>query len=151
LEFLDMWLWLILAGVGLLLALTELFIGIDTGLDLVFTGSSLILGGLVTWPFHSWVLTAIIVAVICICYVVIGRRYVHRWTAVKKERTNIDTIIGKRGIVLHNIDRNTSGIVKVGNEQWRAVAEEEIGEGDEIEVTEIKGVTLTVKRTAGGS
>jgi membrane protein implicated in regulation of membrane protease activity len=151
LELMDMWLWLILAGSGLLLAMTELFVGIDTGLDLVFIGSSFILGGLITWPFHSWVLTVIIVVIICIAYVAIGRRYVHRWTAVKKEKTNIDAIIGKRGIVLHNIERNASGIVKVGNEQWRAVAEEEIGEGEEIEVSEVHGVTLTVKRTAGGN
>jgi membrane protein implicated in regulation of membrane protease activity len=145
-----MWLWLILAVVGLLLAVTELFIGVDTGLDLVFIGSTFIVGGLVTWPFHSWVVSLVVVCIICIAYVAIGRRYVHRWRAVKTERTNVDAIIGKRGIVLRNITSNINGLVKVGNEKWQAVADEEIQEGSEIEVVEIKGVTLTVRKTGGG-
>ena len=52
--FPDLWLWLIFVIAGLLLALLELIVGVETGLDLVFIGSALILGGLVTWPFHSW-------------------------------------------------------------------------------------------------
>lgn len=150
-EFVDMWLWLILVGAGLVLALLEMLMGIDTGLDLVFVGSSLILGGLISWPFHSWILTVIIVVVICIVYIFVGRRYVHRWTAVKKEKTNIDTIVGKKGIVVQSLNRSTGGIVKVGPEEWRAVSDEELPEGTEIEVSAINGVTLTVKSTAGGN
>ena len=149
--FLDQWLWLILMVVGLLLAMTELLIGVDTGLDLVFIGSGFVLGGLVTWPFHAWPLTVIVAGVICVSYVAIGRRYVHRWTAARSERTNVDAIIGRRGIVLRGISRNINGLVKVGNEQWRAIADEEIQEGNEIEVVEVKGVTLTVKKARGGS
>jgi membrane protein implicated in regulation of membrane protease activity len=150
-EFINMWLWLILAAAGLLLAMTELFIGVDTGLDLVFIGSSFIVGGLITWPFHSWVLSLIVVCIICIAYIAIGRRYVHRLRAVKTERTNVDAIIGKRGIVLRNISSNANGLVKVGNERWQAAAGEEIQEGSEIEVMAINGVTLTVRRIRGGN
>ena len=150
-EYFDRWLWLIFMIAGLLLSMVELLIGVDMGLDLVFIGSSLFLGGLVTWPFHSWYLTVIVTGVICIAYVTIGRKYVRKWVAVKKESTNIDAIIGKRGIVLRSIGRNVDGMVKVGSEQWRAVANEEITEGVEIEVVEIKGVTLIVKKIEGGS
>ncbi|MBI4267173.1 MAG: NfeD family protein [Chloroflexi bacterium] len=144
-EFWDLWLWLILMVVGLLLAMVELIIGVDAGLDLVFVGSSFILGGLVTWPFHSWALTAIVAGLICIAYVAIGRKYVHRWTMAKKEKTNVDAIIGRRGVVLRDIGRTANGLVRVGNEEWRAIADEEIKEGTEVEVLEVKGVTLTVK------
>jgi len=51
--FANSWLWLIFTGTGLFLALLELLIGIDTGLDLVFIGSAFIIGGLFTFPFHS--------------------------------------------------------------------------------------------------
>lgn len=149
--FWDMWLWLIVMVVGLLLAVMELLIGVDAGLDLVFVGSSFFLGGLVTWQFHSWAMTAIVVGAICVAYVAIGRRYVHKWTLVKREKTNVDVIIGKKGMVVRDIGRNVSGQVKVGNEQWRAIADEEIEKGTEIEVIEVHGVTLTVKKTAGGS
>ena len=128
--FPDLWLWLVFVIVGLLLVLLELIVGVETGLDLVFIGSAFILGGLVTWPFHSWLLTLIVTSIICVAYVALGRRYVHRWTAASKAKTNIDAIIGREGIVLQNIAKNFDGRVKVGNERWRARAGEDIKKGD---------------------
>ena len=151
LVFPDLWLWLLFVIVGLLFALVELIIGVETGLDLVFIGSAFILGGLVTWPFHSWILTVIVTGIICIAYVALGRRYVHRWTAVRKSRTNIDAIIGRQGIVLQSIAKNVDGLIKVGYEQWRARAEEDIKEGDEVVVTGVSGATLIVKKNEGGN
>ena len=148
--FPDLWLWLVFVVAGLVLVLLELVIGVETGLDLVFIGSAFILGGLVSWLFHSWWLTLIVTGVICVAYVALGRRYVHRWTAVSKAKTNIDAIIGREGIVLKNIAKNVDGLVKVGNEQWRARAEEDIKQGDEIVVTSVSGVTLIVEKTKGG-
>jgi membrane protein implicated in regulation of membrane protease activity len=147
LGFADTWLWLIFVGVGLFFVLLELILGVETGLDLVFIGSAFILGGLVTWPANNWVLSLIIVAVICIAYVFLGRRYIHGRLAIKAEKTNIDAIIGRRGIVLKNIAANADGRIRIGNERWRARAEEAIGEGDEIIVTGVSGTTLTVKKS----
>ncbi|MFC1911765.1 NfeD family protein [Chloroflexota bacterium] len=148
--FPDSWVWLIFIGIGLLMILLELIIGVGTGLDLVFLGSAFIIGGLVTWPFHSWVLTLIITLVICIAYLVLGRRYVHRWTATRKEKTNIDAIIGKNGIVLQRLTLGVNGLVKVGNEEWRARAEESIEKDEVIVVTAISGITLNVEKFKGG-
>ena len=149
--FSNEWLWLIFVAVGLLMVLLELIVGVETGLDLVFLGSAFILGGLITWPFNSWILTVIIVSVICVAYVALGRRYVHRWKAVGKSKTNIDAIIGRTGVVMRDITRINDGLAKVGNEQWRVRAEEEIKEGDEIIVTGVSGVTLIVEKTEGGN
>ena len=148
--FFNSWMWLIFIGAGLLMILLELIVGVVTGFDLVFLGSAFIIGGLVTWPFHSWVLTLIITLIICIVYLFLGRRYVHRWTATRKEKTNIDAIIGKQGIVLQNLVPGTSGLVRVGNEEWRARAEETIKKGETIVVTAISGVTLDVEKIKGG-
>ena len=149
--FPDLWLWLIFVIVGLLLVLLELIISVDTGLDLVFIGSVFIIGGLATWVLHSWQLTVIVTSIICVAYVALGRRYVHRWTMVSKVKTNIDAIIGRQGIVLRDIARNIDGLVKIGNEQWRARAAEDIRKGDEIVVTSINGVTLIVEKIKGGN
>ena len=149
--FLNNWFWLIFVGVGLLLVMLELMIGIETELDLVFVGSAFILGGLVTWPFHTWLVTVIVTSAICVAYVAIGRRYVHRWTLIKTEKTNIDAIIGRTGIVTQSIAKNNDGRVRVGNERWKARAGEEIKEGDEIVVTGVKGITLIVEKTKGGN
>ena len=151
LGFPDLWLWLIFVIAGLVLVLLELVVGVETGFDLVVIGSVFILGGLVTWPFHSWLLTVIVTVVLCVAYMAIGRRYVHRWTQVKQEKTNIDAIIGRRGIVLQNIARNVEGRVRVGYEEWRARAEEDISEGEEIVVNSVSGVTLIVEKIKGGN
>ncbi|MFC1952692.1 NfeD family protein [Chloroflexota bacterium] len=149
-EFPDLWLWLIFVIIGLLLVLLELIVGVETGFDLVFIGSAFILGGLISWPFNSWLMSLVVTSLICIAYVFLGRKYVNRWTAVKGEKTNIDAIIGKQGTVLKNIAKNLDGQVQVSSEQWRARAEEGIKEGDEIVVTGISGNSLIVEKNKGG-
>jgi membrane protein implicated in regulation of membrane protease activity len=149
--FFDNWAWLIAIGVGLVLIILELLLGIDTGLDLVFIGTALGLGGLITLAFNSWVWTAIVAGIICVLYVILGRRYIHRRTAIASTKTNIDTIIGKTGIVEQDISLDKDGIVKVGNEQWRARSEAAIKAGEAITVTGVTGVTLNVIKTEGGT
>jgi membrane protein implicated in regulation of membrane protease activity len=147
--FPDTWMWLIFISIGLFLILLELIIGVATGLDLVFLGTAFIIGGLVTWPIHSWVWTLVVSLVICIIYVVLGRRYIHRWTTTKKEKTNIDTIIGQKGVALQQLTPGTYGLVKVGNEEWRAISREAVGKGETITVIAITGVTLSVEKDKG--
>ena len=147
--FFDQWAWLIFIGVGLVLIIMELLLGIDTGLDLVFIGTAFVLGGLITLAMQSWVWTAVVAGVICVLYVVLGRRYIHRRIATKEAKTNIDTIVGKSGVVLKDIESTKDGVAKVGYEEWRARAEEPIKEGEEITVTGISGVTLLVKKKEG--
>ena len=141
--------WMAFGVVGLLMILLELIVGVNTGLDLVFLGTAFILGGLVTLPFKSWILTLIVTSVISMAYVAIGRRYVHRWTTVRKSKTNVDAIVGRTGIIMQNIARNVDGRVKVGNEDWKASAAEDIETGVEVVVTGVSGVTLIVEKTKG--
>jgi membrane protein implicated in regulation of membrane protease activity len=150
-SFFDSWAWLIFIGAGLVLVLLELIIGIETGLDLVFIGSAFILGGIITVAMQTWVWTAVIAGVICIIYLVIGRRYIHRRMAFAGEKTNIDRVIGKDGVVLQDITRHNYGLVKVGMEEWRAGSDEEIKAGEEIIVEGVSGVTLNVKKREGGN
>lgn len=149
-EFANEWLWLIFLAVGLVFVIMELMMGVDTGLDLVILGSVFVIGGLITWPTGSWIITAVVISVLSVAYLVLGRRYVHRRMLVKEEKTNVDTLIGKSGVVLQPITEYSQGLVKVGYEEWRARAEEEIPVGTDIIVTEISGVTLTVKKRIEG-
>jgi membrane protein implicated in regulation of membrane protease activity len=146
-EFADSWLWLVFLVAGVALAALELLVGVDTGLDLVFIGSAFLVGGFAGWLADSWEVVVLGTGVICVAYVAVGRRYVHRWTAVAKERTNVDAVIGLKGTVLKAIAANGDGIVKVGNEEWRARSAEDVSAGAEITVTSIRGVTLTVEKS----
>jgi membrane protein implicated in regulation of membrane protease activity len=146
----DNWAWLFFIGAGLVFIILELLLGVNTGLDLVFIGTAFVLGGLITLAMKSWAWTAIVSGIICVAYVVIGRRYIHKRTTVKGEKTNIDTIIGKSGTVEQDIALDKEGTVKVGYERWRARAAESLKKGEEITVTGVSGVTLTVKKAEGG-
>ena len=149
-EFANEWLWLIFLSTGLLFVILELLIGVETGLDLVILGSVFIIGGLITWPADSWIFTVIIITILSVAYLILGRKYVHKRMLFKEEKTNIDTIIGKEGVVLRTINDADEGLVKVGYEEWRARSKEDIPEGTEIIVTEIAGVTLTVRENIEG-
>jgi membrane protein implicated in regulation of membrane protease activity len=145
------WYLLIFIGIGLALVLLELLMGLFTGFDLVFLGSAFILGGLISWPFHSWVVALVVTMITCVAYIALGRKYVHRWSAVKREISNIDRIIGLKGVVLQAIPPGGTGLVRVGNEEWRARAESAIEPQAVIEVVGISGVTLRVKQCQGGN
>ena len=149
-DFADQWLWLIFVGIGLVLAILELFGGVDTELDLVAVGSAFIIGGLVGWPLNWWLVAVLVTSLLCITYVAIGRRYIKRWVQPKEAKTNVDAIIGREGVVIEGIAKNSPGRVKVGNEEWLASAEEDFAEGVEVIVTAVRGATLIVTKTSGG-
>ena len=52
--------------------------------------------------------------------------------------------------MLRDIAKYADGRVKIDNQQWRARAEEDIKEGEEIVVSSVKGATLIVTKTEGG-
>jgi len=77
------------------------------------------------------------------------RPLVNKFTKDDAEvQTNAYSIIGKKGIVIKEIDPVLGkGQVKVGTEVWSAktLGDEKIKEGSEVEVTEIDGVKAVVK------
>ena len=145
-EFADSWLWLVLIAIGLFLIILELLVGVETGLDMAIIGTAFIIGGGATAVFNNWVITLVATSVIAMLYLFVGRRYVQLRMRGQKVQTNIDAIMGQKGVVQQSIGRNTAGLVKVGNEEWRASAEEDISEGEEVVVTGVKGITLMVKK-----
>jgi membrane protein implicated in regulation of membrane protease activity len=148
-EFADEWLWLIFIGVGVALVALEFLAGIETGFELVSIGTTFVLGGLVAWPLDNWLVAVIVTAVLCLVYLTVARKYIRQWVQVRTTPTNVDALIGREGVVLRDISRNMPGRVRVGAEEWRASAEEEIGEGVEITVTGVRGATLIVIRKGG--
>jgi len=77
------------------------------------------------------------------------RPLVNKLTKNDKEvQTNAYSIIGKKGIVIKEIDPILGqGQVKVGTEVWSAktLGDKKIKEGSEVEITEIDGVKAVVK------
>ena len=60
------------------------------------------------------------------------------------KHTNIDKLIGDTGVVIRSITPDTAGMVRLGDEDWRASSPEIIYEKEKVEVLNIEGVTLKV-------
>ena len=145
LEFMNEWFWLVFVCIGLLFIIMELVVGVETGLDLVFIGSAFLIGGLITWPIHNWIITVVLTSIICVAYVFLGRTKVKRWINGKKENTNVDVLIGMKCEVVEDIPANGYGAVKVRGDVWRATSDKNFIIGMQATVESISGVTLTVK------
>jgi len=64
---------------------------------------------------------------------------------VKKEKTNLDRIIGTMGVVTEDILENEVGEVKVEGKRWSAVSDKVLKKGTKVKILKIKGVKLEVK------
>lgn len=65
---------------------------------------------------------------------------------VKKEKTNLDRIVGMKGVVTENIDELCIGEVKVDGKYWSATALVPLQKGEVVRVLKIKGVKVEVER-----
>ena len=60
--------------------------------------------------------------------------------------TNLDRVIGMRGIVTEDIGRNKIGEVKVDGKRWSAISNKNIKKDAEVIIEKIDGVKLVVKK-----
>lgn len=62
-----------------------------------------------------------------------------------KEKTNLDRVIGKEGLVTEKITKHNPGEVKVDGKRWTAISDKEIEEGKTVKIINIEGVKLKVE------
>jgi len=63
----------------------------------------------------------------------------------RKERTNLDRVIGMTGFVTQEITKRNPGEVKVDGKKWTAIADKKIKLSSTIRVLEMDGVKLKVE------
>lgn len=132
--------------IGLCLVLAELFVGIDSGFDLVLLGSILVLGGLIGVGTNSYVIALIVSIALTIIYIFFGRKFVKRKVIITTHKTNIDKLIGQKAVVIRSITPDTPGLVRLSDEDWRASSEDVLFEKDKCTVISVEGVTLLVSK-----
>ncbi|WP_420639742.1 NfeD family protein [Candidatus Poriferisocius sp.] len=73
------------------------------------------------------------------------RRFIRRQNKVEQPRVGANRLIDAQGKVLERIDGDEdTGMVRIGGEQWRAVAEAPIEPDTRVVVTEVQGTRLVV-------
>ena len=73
------------------------------------------------------------------------RKYLVKLIGSKKEKTNLDRVVGMSAIVTEEIKKNSPGEVKVDGKRWTAVANKNIKVDSTVKVLEIDGVKLKVE------
>lgn len=73
------------------------------------------------------------------------RQTLQKLVDTKKERTNLDRIIGMEGIVIEEISKNHNGAVKVDGKVWTAFSNKKIKVDSTVKVLEINGSKIKVE------
>jgi len=135
-----------LVMVGMVLVLAELIVGIQTGFDLVLIGSILIIGGFGGMWLDSLTVALVMSTLLSFLYIFWGRKIVKQKIVVMTHNTNIDKLHGKIGVIIRTVTPDTAGMVRLDDEDWRAVSDELIYEKEKVRVKSIEGVSLIVEK-----
>lgn len=75
----------------------------------------------------------------------LGRPLARRFQSQKLIPSNVDAVVGQEGIVVEMIDpMSNTGRVRIGSEEWRARADEQIESGQRVCVLGVEGATVVV-------
>ena len=74
------------------------------------------------------------------------RSWLNKVFKINKYKTNLDRVIGMRGIVTEKITKNSPGEVKVDGKRWMAVSGKTINVDNDVKILEIDGVKLKVEK-----
>jgi inner membrane protein len=134
--------WLIL---GLILLIAEMASGTTY---LLWPAVAAFVTALVAWLAPTnWVAEIALFAVLILVLTYFGHPLVKRFRqegAASGLNERSATLIGTRGVVANFA--NGAGSVKVRDTVWRALSDEALEAGQEVEVTSVDGSTLRVKR-----
>ena len=140
-----------MAMLFLWLVLLILFISVEAatlGLTTIwFAGGSLaaIIAALLGTPVFVQVILFLIVSLALLCFTrPVAVKYFNR----ERVRTNVESLVGKQGLVLSEIDNlKEQGQITVGGQEWSARSMENmrISAGTVVEVVSVSGVKLFVK------
>lgn len=137
-----MWqVWLIIAGL--------FFIGemITVGFLVFWFGIGALLAMIVSFFTSNIIIQTTVFIVSSAILLLVTKPFVKKFVDVKSTNTNAFSIIGKKALVIKEINSHSVGQIKINGEVWSAEAEndETITEGSEIEIVKINGVKAIVK------
>jgi membrane protein implicated in regulation of membrane protease activity len=140
--------WVLVIG-GLVCVTAELLMGAATGFDLALVGASLSIGGAIGLAMHSPIVGLVAAGVLALLYLAVLRSWLKSKLSIKHQKTNADAVIGRTGVVTKRIAGRDAGMIKLGDETWRA----ELASFDDaareagatVTVQSVEGVTVKVR------
>ena len=134
--------WLIVAG---LFFVGEIF---TLGFLIFWFGIGALFAMIVSFFTTNIIIQTTVFLITSTIFILATKPSVKKFVDVKKTNTNVFSIIGKKALVIKDIDPiHSSGQIKLNGEVWSAETENDeiIKEGSEVEVLKINGVKAIVK------
>lgn len=137
-----MWqVWLIIAGL--------FFIGemITVGFLVFWFGVGALLAMITSFFTSNIIIQTTVFVISSAILLLVTKPFVKKFVDVKSTNTNAFSIIGKKALVIKEINSHSVGQIKINGEVWSAESEnnETILEGSEVEIVKINGVKAIVK------
>ena len=134
-----------LIGIGLGAVILEIILGAATGFDLLLVGLIFVASGFIGQLFKSPELAIGLITIFSVVYIFFGRRFVKKQLTIETKTTNVDALIGQKGIVVKEIVPHKPGQIKIEGEIWRAESESHIVTGKQAKIISVRGITLQVE------
>ena len=136
------WFWF---GIAVVCAVIE---GLTLGLTTIWFALSAVLMIFISLLQPPFYVQCILFALIALLLLFFTRPLALKFLHTKREKTNADSLIGKKALVFQTITEWEKGQVKINGIVWTAasVDSETIPAGDECIIEKIEGVTLIVKK-----
>ncbi len=133
--------WIIFA---IILLIGELMTG---GFYLLSIGFGAIAAAILNYLQFSITIQIMAFIIVTLIFILVSRPLYKKLnnSAVDK-KSNTERLIGLKAKVTEDIDSHKIGTINVNGEVWKAVSDEEISKGELVEITEIDGVKLKVKK-----
>lgn len=133
--------WLIIAGI--------FFVGemLTVGFLIFWLGIGALLAMIVSLFTSNLIIQTAVFVISSITLIFVTKPFVKKFVDVKTTNTNVFSIIGKKALVIKDINSvHSCGQIKINGEIWSAESEnnEIITEGSEVEILQIKGVKAVV-------
>ncbi|QSH92876.1 NfeD family protein [Treponema medium] len=142
LAFYTPWFWF---AIAVICAVIE---GMTLGLTTVWFSLSAILMIFISMLHPPFYVQCVLFALVALLLLFFTRPIALKLLHAKREKTNADSLIGKKALVLQTITEWEKGQVKINGIVWTAASVDgaAIPAGDECIIEKIEGVTLIVKK-----
>ncbi|UCG62463.1 MAG: NfeD family protein [Candidatus Zixiibacteriota bacterium] len=135
------WIWLAAVVIFLILELAT-----PTLIFACFVAGSLVSGVIsFIYPENYYLQIGIFVGV-SVILLPLTRSLAKKITKESPQKSNVDALIGKVGLVTKSIDPDVGGQIRIEGEVWMATANEKIDEGDKVTITSVSGAKVHVER-----
>ncbi|MCY0869011.1 MAG: NfeD family protein [Firmicutes bacterium] len=115
---------------------------------LMWIGAAAIATGIVSFfvPAFGW--QVLVFALLSVGLLILSRPLVRRWRTSKTNYvSNVEALVGERGVVIERVTGTESGLVRVGSDVWSARSEppdETFEAGEPVRVRRVKSTLLLV-------